>query len=182
MKHVLLYRNNNTYDEKRFIEFLELNHIAYTFLEDADLNKTVKSLFTEKKEETICKKYSFNFILFKEFPKEEVASFLNILKQLNVPYSHKAMLTETNKEWILQDLLEEISEEHEFFISYNKVRELLKEANSLNFEEYIEESFKPYKDAFMQAYVYIQSKNIDKNTLDFHIENIENTKKEIQKK
>lgn len=182
MKHVLLYRNNISYDENKFKKFLELNHIAYTYLEDKDLNHVVKDLFTENKESSICLKHPFNFILFKEFSREEVASFLNILKQLEIDFSHKAMLTETNKEWTLEELLQEISEEHDFFLSYNKVKELLKEANSLSFEEYTEESFAPYQKTFMEAYMYLQSKHQDKNILDLYIQKLEDTKKELCKK
>lgn len=180
MKQVLLYLGHPNTTTEVIYKFLEEENIVYTTFEDKDLDLIIHDAFTnENKKGNLSSKFPFNFILFKDMDKEEVFAFISKSKHLNL--SHKAMLTENNQNWTLEALLIEIEEEQQYFISYQMTMNLLKEANALDPKEYSEESYIPYRNAFLNAYIMTKQQKCNKATLDALNEEMLKTKANLIK-
>lgn len=183
MKKVLLYLGNQVFDYNDVISFLNEENILYTIVSDENKEDIIGDLLiTNETNIKISSLFPINFILFAGMNKDEVFAIIQKMQNLNISFSHKAMLTENNIKWNLQALLEEMEEEHAFMLTYNKTHALLKEANSLSYEDYVEETFIPYRDAFLKAYMYIKQNKPDKDTLDELNTNIIKNRDQLKKK
>ena len=181
MKQVLLYLNQENTMVDPLFTFLEKESIAYTVIEDSHLNHKIIDLFTsQNKKGNLSKKFPFNFILFSDFTKEDIMSFLKTANLQGIQFSHKAMLTDNNRNWTLDALLKEIEEEHEFFETWEQLHRLLKEANDLDAKLYTEDSYEAYKQSFLKAYMF--TKNPQKNLIDEIIQDLEKTKNALRTK
>jgi translation elongation factor EF-1beta len=82
------------------------------------------------------------------------------------------MKTQTNKEWALKALLEEVSEEHEIVTRVFELRKLIKSTNDMDLSKYEEPLSFGLKQALLNGYILINSKDINVDKLDEAIENI----------
>ena len=165
MRKVLLY----LHDQKKLNEtlsFFQKEQIAYNVVSDKNLNDRILNLLDLNNEPEISSAFPFSFILFVDMEKEEFMKIIHKMMEENIDISHKAMLTETNKDWKLQDLLAEIEEEHNYMQSYQLFMYLLKEANNIDETLYTEESFTPYRNRFLSAYAMYKKEKLSKEQLD----------------
>lgn len=153
MEEALVYLGKNNQNKIELLTFCKQRNIHITFLDDEDMNQDILSLFNKNKETAHCKQFPFDFILFKNNDREIITSFYQEVKNM-IHFTHKAVLTEHNKDWKLSDLLVEIHEEHLFFNDWQLLHELLQEANDSNHDAYTLESYEPYKKAFIEGYMY----------------------------
>lgn len=180
MKQILLYISNKDINIESLYKFLEKEDVSYSILTDEDLKITVQSLLTNKNKHYVTSSaYPFTFILFSDYSKDEVLTFLSSSKKNGYSFSHKAMLTENNKNWLLKNLLQEINEENIFFTEWEKLQSLLKEANSLNAKEFDDTSYEHYKDCFLTAYVFY--KNPKKEMIHEVVSSLQNARNNLKK-
>lgn len=179
-EHALIYLGQTNQYKKEMISLLEKFDFDYTFLNDSDLDQKVTSLFDKKNENVISNNlFSFNFIFFKNIDHDKILKFYKQCEQLGFPFSHKAVMTKYNQQWIMYDLLKEIEEEHNFFEMWSILNGLLREANDCNPQMYSEESYDVYKTAFINAYVFIKQPNPDKNLIKKLIDDILTAKENL---
>lgn len=172
-EQALIYLGQSDEYKQQMITLLEEFDFQYTFLNDSDLDQSVTSLFEKEKESTISNKlFSFNFIFFKNLDHDKILKFYKQCEQLGSPFSHKAVMTEHNQHWIMSDLLKEIEEEHEFFQMWSILNGLLREANDCNPQLYTQDSYEPYKTAFINAYIFVKQPNPDKELIKKLIDDI----------
>lgn len=180
MKQILLYISNNDKNLECLYNFLENQDIVFTIVTDEDLNVSIQKLLTTKNNSYVTSTaFPFTFILFSDYSKDEVLTFLNDSKNSNYSFSHKAMFTENNKDWLLKNLLQEIDEEHSFFTAWDKLHSLLKEANDLNDKDYDETSYEHYKKCFLSAFVFY--KNPQKEKIHEVVMTLQNARDNLKK-
>lgn len=182
-EHALIYLGESKQHKHKIITLLQEYNFAYTFLDDNDLGQSILSLF-DKNDETNDQNemFHFNFIFFKDINHEAILSFYKDCATNNFAFSHKAVMTEHNKNWKLYDLLVEIASEHEFFVMYGQLHQVLKEANDMNPEEYTEASFAPYRQAFIEAFLYMKQEKLEKESMQQCIQKVLSTKENLNKK
>ncbi|NCC55348.1 MAG: DUF3783 domain-containing protein, partial [Erysipelotrichia bacterium] len=162
-EHALIYLGETQQYKQEIIALLKAFDFTYTFLDDGDLEKDVLSLFDKKDcETTINTRFPFNFIFFKNIDHDKIIEFYKQCANNGYPFSHKAIMTQHNQNWIMEDLLNEISEEHEFFKQWSLLNTLLQEANDCDETLYTEESYEAYKMAFIKAFMFKQQPKTDK--------------------
>ncbi len=182
-EHALVYLGESKQYKNELISLFNDYQFDYTFLDDQDMGSTIASLFNKENETTNQNEmFPFNFILFRNIEHEAILIFYKDCASRNFAFSHKAVLTEHNKDWKLHDLLVEIANEHEFFQMYGKLHQLLKEANEMNPEDYEEESFETYQKAFIGAFIYLKQEKLKKEIMQHYIDEVIKTKKNLIKK
>lgn len=182
-EHALIYLGESKQHKHKIINLLQSYNFAYTFLDDNDLDQTILSLFDKNSETNEQNEmFHFNFILFKDIEHKAILRFYRECARNNFPFSHKAVLTGHNQNWKLHDLLVEIASEYEFFLIYEQLYQVLMEANNTNPEEYTEASFAPYRQAFVEAFIYKEQEKLEKESMQRHIQKILNTKENLKKK
>lgn len=179
-EHALIYFYTKEKKES-LIELLHQYQFQFTFIGDEDASATIASLFAKETISFTNDDYHFNFILFKNTNHEQIIQFYKDAKKRNIDLSHKAVLTTHNAHWKLSDLLQEIDEEHTFFQKWDYLHALLKEANALDSNIFTEESYLPYRNAFIKGYMYTKTE-IKKDSIDNMIQEIETAKTNLEKK
>ena len=159
-EHALLHLGEHALSDA-LITLFEKYDFDYSLVGDADLNEALETLFTSNKENKPCESYPFDWILFYNIDHEKILSFYEEAEALGYLFDHKAVLTETNASWTLRTCLEENHKEHQLFVMYETLQDLLKEANAMNIEAFTKESFAPYRDAFIKAFMYVQEEHLD---------------------
>lgn len=179
-EHALIYLGENDKHRNEIIALLKAFDFDYTFLNDSDLNQCVDSLFNKLEESAVCnQRFPFNFIFFKDIDHDKILHFYHQCDENGFPFSHKAVMTKHNQSWIMNDLLKEIAEEHEFFQIWGLLNTLLKEANDCDPALYTEDSYEAYKTAFINAYIFRKQPNPDKDLMKKLIDEMINTKKSL---
>ena len=118
---VLLY--NVDFDTDRGLtikEILEKSNVIYKVVTNADLNQTIGYLIEKKgydKNDSIYEGdgYKSEFMLMNPFSHEIFMADGGIIDQMadeDVSIPHKAMVTDTNQEWTLEELVARIADEH----------------------------------------------------------------------
>lgn len=106
--------------------------IGLKLLKDEDLKTVVQDLLLKKNEELpeiqgedLPAESELEFMLFVNFSRDHLFSFLEDLKakELYIPY--KAGLTETNINWQLSDLITANKREHQFMMLYQRSKGIL---------------------------------------------------------
>ena len=182
-EHALLYLGQSKQYKDELIKLLKEYHFDYTFLDDEDMGTTIVELFKKTKETSNKNEmFPFNFIFFKDCNHDAILQFYKDCATRNFAFSHKAVMTEHNKSWKLHGLLVEIGQEHEFFEMYGKLHQVLKEANEMDPAQYSEESFSPYRQAFIEAFLYMKQEKLEKALMKQYIEKVMETKEKLTKK
>lgn len=179
-EHALIYLGETTEHKKELISLLNDYDFEYTFLNDNDLNQKVSSLFDLQKESKSSNfLFPFNFIFFKDINHEKILAFYKQCQLSGFPFSHKAVMTQHNQHWIMQDLLNEIAKEHEFFQTFELLNNLLREANVCNANLYTKTSYEAYQQAFINAYIYKKQAQPNKEEMEKHIQHILDAKAKL---
>lgn len=106
--------------------------IKTTEVKDEDFEQKVGFLFQldDFKREEIEKGEipSVEFMIFSDFDRKVLQSYLIELKENGVNIPFKSVLTETTKDWSFSYLIEHIQDEHEVVKSFNELGTLIKKA------------------------------------------------------
>ncbi len=117
---------------------LEACQIAYTVLEDSDLDQSIQSLLNTKKQAVIVnRRHQEACMLFREGKEQTFVKLRRAFAQRQIIYSgSKAVVTKHNRTWSFIKLLEEVEEEHRYFQLYEAILKQLKESEVLREEAY----------------------------------------------
>jgi len=172
MKKIVLYNVEEELLEKyRSIE--EFKDIKFSRVFDEDLDKTVNDLFELEKNIGNCGAFEKSYMIMSNISSDDLNFINKTLKEYNLVFNGiKVMKTQTNKEWALKALLEEVSEEHEIVTRVFKLRKLIKSTNDMDLSKYEEPLSFGLKQALLNGYILINSKDINVDKLDEAIENI----------
>ena len=115
---------------------LEACQIAYTVLEDSDLDQSIQSLLNTKKQAVIVnRRHQEACMLFREGKEQTFVKLRRAFAQRQIIYSgSKAVVTKHNRTWSFIKLLEEVEEEHRYFQLYEVILKQLKESEALREE------------------------------------------------
>lgn len=91
-------------------------------LEDADQRKFVKEDFPE----------DIEFLLFCQLDRKTLYNFIDQAKENGYVFPHKAILTETTKNWPFSYLLGHIAQEHKLSQAYQRLGKKIKNLNQKN--------------------------------------------------
>ena len=182
MQKVLLYNvKNETF--KIFEKVLEKRNIPYFSIDDSCLDITVEGLFSLE-EDSLGGGYHFReeYMLMKGISHEELLDILKEMHALGGEFEGiKVMYTETNASWLLKDLLEETEKEHEVMQKVLILQETLKSCNEIDFNNYSEEDGASLKLAMMDAYMYLQAGNYEKEIIEEKVQSLMDALRNIKR-
>lgn len=172
MKKIVLYNVEEELLEKyRSIE--EFKDIKFSRVFDEDLDKTVNDLFELEKNIGNCEAFEKSYMIMSDISKDDLNFVNKILKKYDLEFNGiRVMKTQINKDWTLKALLKEVSEEHEIMTRIFKLRKLIISTNDMDLNKYEEPLSFGLKQALLNGYVLINSKDINIDKLDEAIANI----------
>lgn len=152
---------------RRINQFSEKYKFKTLVAEDYHLHHNVGDLLEEKfdlqeERNKDLEKIDINFLMIHNFSDKELDELLKDFREeaLNIP--NKCISTDTNKGWILHDLLKENKEESELMPILHGLYSLKKVGNKL-LEEGIED--KEIEDGISEINAYIEKKDFDKEPM-----------------
>lgn len=114
--------------------------------------------YAEADEAYSGKDYTAEFMLMCNLSETTLDNVLAALNKYGVSIDHKAVVTETNKEWPFWQLMDEIADEHEVMQNLVKLNGLYKEAKDVNKDDYDEgEKLAEFKAALSEAEAVLSS-------------------------
>lgn len=141
--------------------------IEAIFLDEKDLSQKIGYLmglpeFTREEEEEL--KEDLDFFIFSDFDREILKNFLVELNKLNALVPHKAVMTNTNKDWTLFYLIDHIKEEHEMVQKFRLLGTLVKKVKDIIDSGNDDENLKyAFEEALKLRGVELEMKSIDEN-------------------
>lgn len=137
MAKVLLYNIKEDYDLEKFEILAIKNKIQIVRAEKEDIDQYVGYLVGhegyEKRDEKLEEDPSldFPFILFENFERDQLFSFLDEMRQAGLAIQHKAGETENNIKWTLRELLTENDREGKMMGLIHRINALVERASIL---------------------------------------------------
>ncbi len=135
------------------LSILEGLDIEYSYLIESDLNVKMNELLEKTNVDIQNISFKYPFVFMHEYSEDEMNKITHTLKsnQVNAIY---AVSTPHNLQWTLNDLFNELLEEHEIFQTMNELQELMKELiPTMNQNQEI-------KLMLMEAFITLQNKNL----------------------
>ena len=126
--------------------------------------------------------FSEEFIFMCHLSEEEMRDISKALKEANVTFNGiKAMLTETNKDWILVDLFKEVAKDHLMFQKIHELKNYIKMSNILDKTSFDTIVWSQYEQSLMSAYQYLQDKNYSMESLNDQVETIRKATEDLMR-
>lgn len=159
-KQILLYKHKHDDDYRIILEVLKKQDIHVIELNAADFNQTLGYISARdgfvKSEEISNQTYDEDFLIMDGLNDDQISAFLGELRNNEVNFQGaKAVITKHNVNWTLAYLYEELQQEHAFFQKYDEIMRLLKEANNRKKEQYTSDTWSPYQEAFLKAFMLV---------------------------
>ena len=135
------------------LSILEGLDIEYSYLIESDLNVKMNELLEKTNIDIQNISFKYPFVFMHEYSEDKMNEITYTLKsnQINAIY---AVSTPHNLQWTLNDLFNELLEEHEIFQTMNELQELMKELiPTMNQNQEI-------KLMLMEAFITLQNKNL----------------------
>lgn len=135
------------------LNILEGLDIEFSYLVESDLDVKMNELLEKTNIDIQNISFKYPFVFMHEYSEEEMNVITHTLKsnQVNAIY---AVSTPHNLQWTLNDLFNELLEEHEIFQTMNELQELMKELiPAINQNQEI-------KLLLMEAFIILQNKNL----------------------
>lgn len=135
------------------LNILEGLDIEFSYLVESDLDVKMNELLEKTNIDIQNISFKYPFVFMHEYSEEEMNVITHTLKsnQVNAIY---AVSTPHNLQWTLNDLFNELLEEHEIFQTMNELQELMKELiPAINQNQEI-------KLLLMEAFITLQNKNL----------------------
>ncbi|SHH46682.1 protein of unknown function [Anaerosphaera aminiphila DSM 21120] len=109
---------------------IEVGEISYE-----DISQKVGTLMKfpgyEREDKKAVEAPEIEFLLFSDFDREPLMSFLKDLREAGLAVPYKSVVTETSKDWEFSYLLEHIQEEHLVMTKFNELGKLVKRAQDV---------------------------------------------------
>lgn len=156
-------------DDKRDVisEISKNFDIEVKFLDESDLSQKLGYLFGIdgfEKEANENLTEDLDFFIFSDFDRELLREYLIELNKKNVLVPHKAVLTDTNKNWTLFYLMDHIKDEHEMVGKFRELGALVKRADVLIKENPEDLDLKfAFNEAMKLRGVELEMKSLDEN-------------------
>ena len=168
MSKLLLY----VHDESIFESLSKVareNNYEVLRIDDSYLGYKLGDLFFEVNDANGDYSYSDDYMFMKEISKEELIAYLKRLHELGVEFEGiKVMETETNKTWLVEEVMKETTEEHQVMKKIFVLQEVMKSCNEMDLSKASEE----LKMALMNGYLLLQGGEISASMVDEAIEKI----------
>lgn len=130
MQKKLLYYGFNEERREKVVNVAEKFGIKTKEVKREDLEQKVAVLFNlegyEREDLDYVEVPETEMLLFGEFDRTILQSYLMELKEKDVIVPHKAVITETSKDWKFSYLVEHIQEEHKVVQMFNELGKLTK--------------------------------------------------------
>ena len=135
------------------LNILEELDIDYSYLIESDLNVKMNELLEKTNVDIQSISFKYPFVFMHEYSEEKMNEITHSLKsnQVNAIY---AVSTPHNLQWTLNDLFNELLEEHEIFQIMNELQELIKELIPIMNQN------EEMKRMLMEAFIILQNKNL----------------------
>ncbi|NLC96547.1 MAG: DUF3783 domain-containing protein [Erysipelotrichaceae bacterium] len=172
MKTIVLYNIDKEIVDK-YKEIEELKDVIFKRIDDTYLDVTVQDIFEKEDSLGDCSVYKRSYMIMEGVDKDYLSILNKAFKDNDLKFSGvKAMKTEYNKNWKLRDLFDEITEEDEIMSRVTTLRKLIMSTNNLDLSKYEESLSFGLKQALMNGYILINSKDLNIIKLDESINNI----------
>lgn len=154
---VLLFNlGEDTVKGSKIRNILKEMGIEAVTVEKSEINQTVGYLagfkgYNGDAEDFTGEGYTSEFMLMSSLSETQLDNFLAKMRETDAVIDHKAMVTETNKEWSFKQLIGEIEEEHETMQAWNALGNVIKEAEKLKETDYKAEDWAKFKEVLGQA-------------------------------
>ncbi len=154
---VLLFNlGEDTVKGSKIRNILKEMGIEAVTVEKSEINRTVGYLagfkgYNGDAEDYTGEGYTSEFMLMSSLSETQLDNFLAKMREADAVIDHKAMVTETNKEWSFKQLIGEIEEEHETMQAWNALGNVIKEAEKLKETDYKAEDWAKFKEVLDQA-------------------------------
>lgn len=137
-------------------------------VEKSQINQSVGYLagmkgFTGDAEEFTGDGYTTDFMLMSSLSETQMDQFLAKMRAADAVIDHKAVVTETNKQWSFKQLIGEIEEEHEVMQAWIALSNAIKEAEKLKEAEYDAEDWAAFAKVLQHAKDVSQVENTAKD-------------------
>ena len=135
------------------LNILEGLDIEFSYLVESDLDVKMNELLEKTNIDIQNISFKYPFVFMHEYSEEEMNVITHTLKsnQVNAIY---AVSTPHNLQWTLNDLFNELLEEHEIFQTMNELQELMKELIPIMNQK------QEIKLLLMEAFIILQNKNL----------------------
>lgn len=151
MEKILLYGFENYEKKDDLYSILKENNINLVEAGKDELCQSIGYILGldgfEKNENEEEKDFNSktNFMMFCDFTEKRLYEIIGDLKEKDIYIPHKAVLTETNKNWTLFYMINHIEEEHRLVMKYQNLCKCIKKAQEIKnpkLNVYIEEAEK----------------------------------------
>lgn len=157
---ILIYLGDSTNKQPLLEDILTTLHLRYFIVHDDLLHQTVGYLFNLYEEVPIQARtqvsFDMDFMVFNNVSDKKIIDINENMKKKGIEMKCKAMLTKHNINWALKDLLNEIEQEHKYFMLLEEINAILTSSSELIIEQYTPTSWKSYEKAFYQSYDCLQ--------------------------
>lgn len=173
MKKIVLYNVSEDIVD-RYKNIKEFNDIVFSRIFDEDLETIINDLFKLEDHNGTNLKFEKSYMLMEGISPDDLTYINKVLKENDLSFKGiKVMKTDHNKEWTLKALLDEVTEEDEVMSRVTILRKLIISTNDLDLNKYDEDLSFGLKQALMNGYVLIKSKDLQIDKLDEAIRNIQ---------
>ena len=174
MSKLLLYIH-----EENVFELLnkvaEENNYEVLRIDDTYLKYKLGDLFLETNNMNKTYSYKEDYMFMKGISKEDLIAYLKRLDELGLEFEGiKVMETETNKTWLLEEVMKETESEHQVMKKVFVLQEVMKSCNEMDLSNASEE----LRMALMNGYLLLQSGEISLDSVNNAIEKIMTSLKE----
>ena len=162
MKQILIYLGSQPEKQQSLLRALDPLHIRFTFLDDRALTHTLLSLLEHQPfdgQEKLSQPIPIDFMYFDEVSDDEIKMINVAMREQGITMPMKAVRTVHNEAWLLKDLLAEIQDEHEYFQILESIHKQLQASASYIIEDYTQDSWSIYEEAFIHAYETLQKQS-----------------------
>lgn len=106
-----------------------------------------------------CTLPDISVMIFHEMSDEQINEVIALLKQHGITIPYKCIVTKHNQTWRFIKLFQELIEEHEYFNTYEQLKQCIAQVSELHEADYCEDSWKQYETAFMIGYFLLQKQS-----------------------
>lgn len=126
-------------------------------IDDSYLNMRLGELFLEKNNSYNNHSYINDYLFMSGLTTEDLIDYLNKLRELGLEFEGiKVMETDTNKEWLLEEVMKETEKEHQVMQKINILQALMRSCNEMD----LSVASDKLKKNLMNAYLLLQSGEI----------------------
>lgn len=111
--------------EEKLRTLLEAMNLQVLTVGPSHLNKRVSEIFLSENPESQEEAMERGLVMFRHFSQEDLEPVLRVLREAEIPKQpYKAMVTSTNWNWKLEDLLSELQQEQQIMGELIKLKKL----------------------------------------------------------